>query len=850
MTAAWISHGGERRARGLRGASVAETRASLAVPWVVLVILCFWCGPARPQVVDPNLWVTPGSVSAVVRSGNTLYIAGALGEIGPASGGGVPVSVAGGTPITPFPKVTGYVSSIVPDGEGGWYIAGDFTAVGGAPRNSLAHILADGSLAPWAPRVSDHHIHPIAVEHGIVYMGGLFDSLGGQPRHRLGAVDATTGEVTPWDPNPSGSVLSYVGGPDVLALVVRGDTIFVGGNFTQIGGQPRGGLAAVDAYTGQAFSWNPGSADDYVKALALWNNTLFVGGEFAQFGGQARSLVAAVDVTTGTVTPWNPSVTGPQSNYVVGPYVQTLLVRDNTVYVGGRFDTVGGQPRSALAAVDAATGAVRDWRPDAIYHYSFPWPYVWALAARGDTLYVGGSFDAIGGSEHRYLAAVDTRTGAATEWNPRPNQQVWALAATESGVYVGGSFRTMGSWQIRHCFAAFDLTTGALKDWNPDPNGLVGGSLAVGDGVVYVGGDFTFIGGQPRNRIAALDTLTGAATAWNPAADDIVRTMLLKDGRLYAGGDFWHIGGQPRRYAAAIDTATGLATAWDPNVGDLVFALADRGSMVYLGGFFESVAGEPRGALAAVDAATGALLPWVAAADGPVHALAVDGGTVYAGGEYSAVAGQPRNCLAALDAETGALREWDPGIFGWGVANARPAVHAIAAYGHNLYVGGDFYYIGGQVRPCLAALDDSLGAATGWAPRANFTVLSLAQSGNTLYAGGVFGSMGLLPTAGLAAISLPEDFAPAPVSLALTQSIPNPARSTAIIRFALPVAAPVTLSVYDVQGRRVASLLDHVLQQPGRHDVPVNAGQWRPGVYIYRLEAGGRSATRKMLVVK
>jgi hypothetical protein len=408
----------------------------------------------------------------------------------------------------------------------------------------------------------------------------------------------------------------------------------------------------------------------------------------------------------------------------------------------------------------------------------------------------------------------------------------------------------MGPWQVRHCFAAFDLTTGALKDWNPEANGLVGRCLAVGDGVVYAGGDFTSIGGQARNRIAALDTLTGAATAWNPGADDIVRAMELKDGKLYVGGDFWNTGGQPRRYAAALDTATGLATAWDPNVGDLVFALTTRGSAVYLGGFFESVAGEPRGALAAVDATTGSLLPWVADADGPVYALAVSGGTVFAGGEYTTVAGQPRNCLAALDTETGALWGWDPGIFGSGVANARPSVHALATHGHNVYVGGDFYYIGGQVRPCLAALDDSLGAATDWTPRANFTVLSLTRSGNTLYAGGVFGSMGLLPTAGLAAISLPEDPAPAPVPFALAQSFPNPARLSAIIRYALPVAASVTLSVHDIQGRRLTSLLDHVFQEAGRHEVPVRAETWQPGVYLYRLEACGRSATRKMLVVR
>jgi hypothetical protein len=103
---------------------------------------------------------------------------------------------------------------------------------------------------------------------------------------------------------------------------------------------------------------------------------------------------------------------------------------------------------------------------------------------------------------------------------------------------------------------------------------------------------------------------------------------------------------------------------------------------------------------------------------------------------------------------------------------------------------------------------------------------------------------------GLAAFSFPGEPLPAPVPFALAQSFPNPARSNSIIRFALPEAARVTLSVYDLQGRRVATLLDHVLQQAGRHDVPVRADHWKPGIYLYRLEAGGRSATRKMVVLE
>jgi len=84
----------------------------------------------------------------------------------------------------------------------------------------------------------------------------------------------------------------------------------------------------------------------------------------------------------------------------------------------------------------------------------------------------------------------------------------------------------------------------------------------------------------------------------------------------------------------------------------------------------------------------------------------------------------------------------------------------------------------------------------------------------------------------------------------LAQSAPNPARTTAIIHFALPAASPVTLGVYDVQGRRIALLLDHQIQPAGEHDVLVQADRWKPGVYFYRLEAAGRTATRRMIVVQ
>jgi hypothetical protein len=83
---------------------------------------------------------------------------------------------------------------------------------------------------------------------------------------------------------------------------------------------------------------------------------------------------------------------------------------------------------------------------------------------------------------------------------------------------------------------------------------------------------------------------------------------------------------------------------------------------------------------------------------------------------------------------------------------------------------------------------------------------------------------------------------------------PNPARSSALIRYALPHRGPVELVIYGVSGQEVKTLVDgHV--QPGVHSVPWNgrndSGRSLPeGVYFVRLEAGCQVLTRKLVLIR
>ncbi len=89
-----------------------------------------------------------------------------------------------------------------------------------------------------------------------------------------------------------------------------------------------------------------------------------------------------------------------------------------------------------------------------------------------------------------------------------------------------------------------------------------------------------------------------------------------------------------------------------------------------------------------------------------------------------------------------------------------------------------------------------------------------------------------------------------PEAFALEESYPNPVRSEAQIRYALPEAAHVELSVYDALGREVARLADG--EKPaGYHTATFEAGGLPSGVYVYRLRAGDAFAeSGKLVVVK
>jgi hypothetical protein len=94
----------------------------------------------------------------------------------------------------------------------------------------------------------------------------------------------------------------------------------------------------------------------------------------------------------------------------------------------------------------------------------------------------------------------------------------------------------------------------------------------------------------------------------------------------------------------------------------------------------------------------------------------------------------------------------------------------------------------------------------------------------------------------------------APAAPRLLQNAPNPFNPRTTIRFTVPAAVHARLTVFDVSGRRVATLFDRVVaageQRVDWTGLDSRGNPVASGIYYYKLEVGGVATARKMALVK
>ena len=283
------------------------------------------------------------------------------------------------------------VQAIAEDAQGRIYIAGQWLRDGVPGR--IARLDAHGVPDPdWMPQ-PDGAVWSIAIDGGDVFLAGDFRHVGADWRYGLARLGDGSGAPLDPDWNPQAR---WSGSPGyVFGLVAAAGSLYVSGQFDQIGGEPRAGLARVQrGGTGATMAWNP-AIDGAVNAMRVHDDALLIAGTFTHVGSQARSGLAKIGLAgDGTVLAWNPLGATPARFAAIAP------VADGTLYAFGWRDVADdavGVLRIDGDTIDPA------WR---VQVEDIDHTLETIVGGRDGRLYLGGSFDRVGDRCRLGLAAV------------------------------------------------------------------------------------------------------------------------------------------------------------------------------------------------------------------------------------------------------------------------------------------------------------------------------------------------------------------------------------------------------------------------------------------------------------
>ena len=466
------------------------------------------------------------------------------------------------------------------------------------------------------------------------------------------------------------------------------------------------------------------------------------------------------------------------------------------------------------------------------------------LVIQDGKFWLGGRFDDLRGSGSTNLAWHD-----GDDWHaPFPGGRgcdgpVLSMAVHEDRLLIGGGFRMAGDNDSPIVADWTGSEWSEMPDWqdlegNPVKPPLESRTQAVAslDDQLLATGNWGEYSGFIAQR-------TDDEEPWNLTSTESYRSILVWGDHVYASTNE-HPDPERviRRPLAGGDWETLGVTG---GIG-AIEAIAIWNGHIVAGGFFLSMGGEPADGLAIYDGESWSELG--GGTMGSVYALTVWRGDLVVGGNFSVIGEHYIDNLAVFDGQN-----WHS-LGGIQSGHA----HALGHYGSSLAVGGCFLRIGNLEARCIALWDGEEwstleGGVEGM-------VSCIAQFQGSLYVGGYIWTAGGSPSSGLACwtdptiTGLEDDLTVLPSANMLDPAHPNPFNPSTNLLFRLDHAGLVNLSVMDVRGRHLRTLIatalpagDHQARWDGRAD---DGRSMSSGVYLVKLQAGSVESVRKITLAR
>jgi hypothetical protein len=453
------------------------------------------------------------------------------------------------------------------------------------------------------------------------------------------------------------------------------------------------------------------------------------------------------------------------------------------IYVGGEFNLIGEMPANFVAKWDGSkwSALISSDGINGVYDF------VNAIAVDGNNnVYVGGSFTLLGDglTPAKYIAKWNGRNWSALTSGTIKGLDgfVKAVAIDGNKVYVGGGFSALSDATPANHIAKWDISSGtwsALTNTDNTINGVnscVNAIAVDGCHSVYVGGCFTKLSdGTAANYVAKWSGGTWSSLTCTDGTISIivvgntVYALATEGNNIYIGGNFTSLSRSDGNTVAVNNIAKWdtISSTWsaltcsegNTGVSNPVNSISITNGNVYIGGDFKllgngtttvnyiakwSISSGSWSALTSTDGIT-------AIEDGGISAVCATGTKVYVGGGPFSVLGggnYEANNIALWN-DNGSVQSWSK--LGSGSNGATNNVNALAVKDNDVYVGGEFSFVGDGIKAnCVAkwnitssswsALVSSDGKINGIRPSvaSKAMVKALAIDGNCLYVGGSF----------------------------------------------------------------------------------------------------------------
>jgi hypothetical protein len=340
--------------------------------------------------------------------------------------------------------------------------------------------------------------------------------------------------------------------PDVLdghvnAFAQVGDTMIVGGLFSKVDDDghvyDRQNIFAFSVSTGHVLTGFTATANGEVTDLQLvdGDESLVMAGAFTRVDDKPKtSRVAMIDVSGGDV---EPEFVSPRPNKLV----RDIVVANGYIYIAGAFESLDGQPRDYLAALnpDGGDSGVVDLDISGTNNGGVTNVRSMDVSPAGDRLVIAGNFSAVNGEPRGQVAVLDVGESSTTlePWSAsafaKPCGVRWDtymrdVAFSPDGDYfvvaaTGGPRGRQPAGLLCDSVSRWEVAAGA--DARPTWVDYTGGdtltAVIVDDNAVYVGGHMRWLnnsyghndpraGAVERPGIAALDPHNGLPYNWNP----------------------------------------------------------------------------------------------------------------------------------------------------------------------------------------------------------------------------------------------------------------------------------------------------------------------------------------------